>query len=153
MAFCAYFECTQTRKSNSKISFFRFPTNHRKTDWLNNCGNPHFFDLTDEQLREKRVCALHFVEKHFVNVNKNRLLHDAVPVNYKSGQLLHENLLNSGIGVIKSPEKLTLRKNGLRKCYRNSNPDSTRTAVKISDSHIRPNNFQKCVPNLISRYQ
>ncbi|KAF5280496.1 hypothetical protein FQA39_LY18041 [Lamprigera yunnana] len=74
------------------------------------------------------MCALHFLEKHFVNVNKNRLIHDAVPVNFKSGQLLHENRQNSGIAVMKSPEKLTLRKNGCRKCYRNSNPDSNLSA-------------------------
>ncbi|KAF5294445.1 hypothetical protein FQA39_LY13430 [Lamprigera yunnana] len=95
-----------------------------ETDRLNNSGNRHFFDLTDKQLREKRVFALHFIEKHFVNENENTLIHNAVPVNYKSDQLLYENGHNSGIGVMKSPEKLTLRKNGSRKYYGNSNADS-----------------------------
>ncbi|KAK4886768.1 hypothetical protein RN001_003039 [Aquatica leii] len=73
----------------------------------------------------KRIVSIGFLEQVIqLSENHARLVHDAVPVNYKSGQLLHENLLNSGIGVIKSPEKLTLRKNGPRKCYRNSNPDS-----------------------------
>ncbi|KAF5289592.1 hypothetical protein FQA39_LY15039 [Lamprigera yunnana] len=45
-----------------------------------------------------------------------------LPANYKSYQLLHENGHNSGIGAMKSPEKI--RKNGPIKCYGNSNPDS-----------------------------
>ncbi|XP_066248405.1 uncharacterized protein [Euwallacea similis] len=78
---CSYKNCINTTKSLDNIHFFHYPVKHRERCvlWIENAGKPNFYDLDEEQLRNKVVCEMHFEDRWFVNTQKKRLLHGAVP--------------------------------------------------------------------------
>lgn len=63
------------------MHFFHYPIKHkdRCRQWIKNACKPDFLKLPDDQLRNKVVCSLHFEPHYFVNSERNRLIHDAVP--------------------------------------------------------------------------
>lgn len=78
---CSYKNCKSATKTTENLHFFHYPVKHteRCRKWIENACKPHFFDLAEDQLRNKVVCELHFEERCFTNVSRRRLLHDAIP--------------------------------------------------------------------------
>lgn len=78
---CSYKSCRSATKTTENIHFFHYPVKHteRCRKWIENACKPHFFDLAEDQLRNKVVCGLHFEERCFTNISRRRLLHDAIP--------------------------------------------------------------------------
>lgn len=79
------------------LHFFHYPVKHRErcNQWIKNAKRPEFFDLPDDQLRNKVICDLHFEPRYFTNELRKRLVHNAVPtVNVGcEEEVLHENNL------------------------------------------------------------
>ncbi|ENN81092.1 uncharacterized protein LOC109532906 [Dendroctonus ponderosae] len=77
---CSYKNCTNTTKS-AEINFFQYPVKHRSrcVNWIENSEKPAFYDLEEDQLRNKVICESHFEEKWFLNSQRKRLLHGAIP--------------------------------------------------------------------------
>lgn len=78
---CSYKNCKSATKTTENLHFFHYPVKHteRCRKWIENACKPQFFDLAEDQLRNKVVCELHFEERSFTNVSRRRLLHDAIP--------------------------------------------------------------------------
>lgn len=78
---CSYRNCKSATKTAENLHFFHYPVKHndRCRKWIENAGKPNFFNLAEDQLRNKVVCELHFEDRCFTNSQKKRLLHDAVP--------------------------------------------------------------------------
>lgn len=78
---CSYKNCKSATKTTENLHFFHYPVKHteRCRKWIENASKPQFFDLAEDQLRNKVVCELHFEDKCFTNVSRRRLLHDAIP--------------------------------------------------------------------------
>lgn len=78
---CSYKNCKSATKTTENLHFFHYPVKHteRCRKWIENACKPQFFDLAEDQLRNKVVCELHFEERCFTNINRRRLLHDAIP--------------------------------------------------------------------------
>lgn len=78
---CSYKNCKSATKTTENVHFFHYPVKHteRCRKWIENAAKPSFFDLAEDQLRNKVVCELHFEDKCFTNIQRKRLLHDAVP--------------------------------------------------------------------------
>lgn len=118
--YCMYFQCGRNHKTNSDLSFFRFPSDKQKSDvWLMNCGNPDLFRLSEEQLRQKKICGVHFSDKHFMNSRKNRLVHNAIPLHYESPP---------------SPQELILKKEAIPKVYGTVASQKSSTTIKENSS-------------------
>lgn len=77
---CSYKNCTNTTKS-ADINFFQYPVKHRSrcVNWIENSEKPAFYDLEEDQLRNKVICEMHFEDKWFLNSQRKRLLHGAIP--------------------------------------------------------------------------
>lgn len=78
---CSYKNCKSATKTADNLHFFHYPVKHteRCRKWIENAAKPGFFNLAEDQLRNKVVCELHFEDRCFTNSQKKRLLHDAVP--------------------------------------------------------------------------
>lgn len=78
---CSYKNCKSATKTTENLHFFHYPVKHteRCRKWIENACKPQFFDLAEDQLRNKVVCELHFEERCFTNISRRRLLHDAIP--------------------------------------------------------------------------
>lgn len=78
---CSYKNCKSATKTTENIHFFHYPVKHteRCRKWIENAAKPSFFNLAEDQLRNKVVCELHFENRCFTNIQRKRLLHDAVP--------------------------------------------------------------------------
>lgn len=78
---CSYKNCKSATKTSENLHFFHYPVKHteRCKKWIENACKPNFFDLAEEQLRNKVVCELHFESRCFTNIQRKRLLHDAIP--------------------------------------------------------------------------
>lgn len=78
---CSYRNCKNATSNTTNMHFFHYPIKHkdRCKQWIKNACKPDFMKLPDDQLRNKVVCSLHFETHYFVNSDRNRLIHDAVP--------------------------------------------------------------------------
>ncbi|XP_018330500.1 uncharacterized protein LOC112904571 [Agrilus planipennis] len=78
---CSFRNCKSATKNCDSIHFFHYPVKNRARckQWIENARRPEFFNLPEDQLRNKVVCELHFESKCFCNPTRKRLLHDAVP--------------------------------------------------------------------------
>lgn len=78
---CSYKNCTNTTKSTDNLHFFHYPVKHRERCvlWIEHACKPSFYDLEEEQLRNKVVCEMHFESKWFQNSQKKRLIQGAIP--------------------------------------------------------------------------
>ncbi|XP_050314596.1 uncharacterized protein LOC126749032 [Anthonomus grandis grandis] len=78
---CSYKSCLNTTKLADNIHFFHFPVNNRERciTWIENSGKPNFYDLEEDQLRNKVICEVHFEEKYFTNNQRRRLALSAIP--------------------------------------------------------------------------
>lgn len=78
---CSYKNCKSATKTTENLHFFHYPVKHteRCRKWIQNACKPNFYDLAEDQLRNKVVCELHFEERCFTNISRKRLLHDAIP--------------------------------------------------------------------------
>ncbi|XP_072379525.1 uncharacterized protein [Diabrotica undecimpunctata] len=78
---CTYKNCQSSTKTTENVHFFHYPVKHpeRCRIWIENANKPHFFDLEEDQLKNKVICENHFEDKWFPNHQKKRLLQGAVP--------------------------------------------------------------------------
>ncbi|XP_076262439.1 uncharacterized protein LOC143197696 [Rhynchophorus ferrugineus] len=78
---CSYKNCTNTTKTTENLHFFHYPVKYRERciQWIENACKPSFYELEEDQLRNKIVCELHFETKWFLNSQRKRLLPGAVP--------------------------------------------------------------------------
>ena len=78
---CSYRTCKSATKISGELHFFHYPVKHKERcqQWINNARKPEFLNLPDDQLRNKVVCNLHFEARYFTNIQRKRLVHDAVP--------------------------------------------------------------------------
>lgn len=78
---CSYKNCKSATKTTENLHFFHYPVKHteRCRKWIENAAKPSFFNLAEDQLRNKVICELHFESRCFTNIQRKRLLHDAVP--------------------------------------------------------------------------
>ena len=51
--------------------------------WILRSGNHSLFDLEDKELRDRRVCSLHFPDVAFINKTKKSLNCKAIPNLYE----------------------------------------------------------------------
>ncbi|XP_065166243.1 uncharacterized protein [Atheta coriaria] len=78
---CSYKSCRSATKTTENLHFFHYPVKHRErcAIWIRNADKPEFANLPDYQLRNKVICGLHFEDKYFANLEKRRLVHNAIP--------------------------------------------------------------------------
>ncbi|RZC35772.1 THAP domain containing protein [Asbolus verrucosus] len=78
---CSYKNCTNTTKTRDNLHFFHYPVKQkdRCRQWIENANKPQFYDLDEDQLRNKVVCETHFEDCYFPNIQKKRLLQGAIP--------------------------------------------------------------------------
>ncbi|XP_030762366.1 uncharacterized protein LOC115887163 [Sitophilus oryzae] len=78
---CSYKNCTNTTKTTENIHFFHYPVKHRDRCivWIENACKKEFYNLEEDQLRNKVVCEQHFDPRWFPNPQRKRLLQNAVP--------------------------------------------------------------------------
>jgi hypothetical protein len=78
---CSYKNCTNTTKTRDNLHFFHYPVKQkdRCRQWIENANKPQFYDLDEDQLRNKVICETHFEDCYFPNIQKKRLLQGAVP--------------------------------------------------------------------------
>lgn len=78
---CSYRNCKSATKLNGDLHFFHYPVKHRDrcNQWIKKARRPEFFNLPDDQLRNKVICDLHFEPKYFTNILRKRLVHNAIP--------------------------------------------------------------------------
>ena len=70
----------------SKFIFIQ--TNYRRKKWIDNCGNPEIAQLSDRQLRGRRICSDHFDKSAFANpTTTDSLTEKAVPVLFEEGKV------------------------------------------------------------------
>ncbi|KAL7632278.1 UNVERIFIED_CONTAM: hypothetical protein RMT77_017383 [Armadillidium vulgare] len=63
---CCYENCTNTRKKNPNLTFFRFPKEkERRYLWMKKCNNNSIQNLSFEELQNRVVCEEHFLPKCF----------------------------------------------------------------------------------------
>lgn len=82
---CVYVDCSNRKRLNKDISFFRFPVKDsaRTVEWQKNCGNIKIALMEVDNLKNKLICEEHFLPGDFL-VNKKRklLIKSAVPVRF-----------------------------------------------------------------------
>lgn len=78
---CSYRNCTNTTKTRDNLHFFHYPVKQKERcrQWIENAKKPQFYDLDEDQLRNKVVCETHFEICYFPNEQKKRLLQGAIP--------------------------------------------------------------------------
>ncbi|KAJ3640247.1 hypothetical protein Zmor_003556 [Zophobas morio] len=78
---CSYKNCTNTTKTRDNLHFFHYPVKQkdRCRQWIENANKPQFYDLDEDQLRNKVICETHFEDCYFPNMQKKRLLQGAIP--------------------------------------------------------------------------
>jgi len=73
-----YYNCGN--RENYKGCLFRFPeTEDQQKEWIQRCGNVALLELASTTLRNKLICAEHFSEECFINIERKRLLKGALP--------------------------------------------------------------------------
>lgn len=77
---CSYKTCMNTTKSDT-LRFFHYPVKYRErcTIWIEKTEKPSYYDLEEEQLRNKVVCEVHFEDKWFHTNQRRRLVQGAIP--------------------------------------------------------------------------
>lgn len=78
---CSYRNCANTTKTRDNLHFFHYPVKQKERcrQWIENAKKPQFYDLDEDQLRNKVVCETHFEICYFPNEQKKRLLQGAIP--------------------------------------------------------------------------
>ncbi|KAK4872229.1 hypothetical protein RN001_016353 [Aquatica leii] len=79
---CSYKNCERATKNSEKdFHFFHYPVRdpERCLKWIANACKPTFYNLPEDQLRNKVICQNHFELHYFTNANRKRLIHNAVP--------------------------------------------------------------------------
>ncbi|XP_060537194.1 uncharacterized protein LOC132708696 [Cylas formicarius] len=78
---CSYKNCKNTTKTTDNMHFFHYPVKQKERciKWIENACKPKFFELEEEQLRNKVVCEVHFENKWFPNLQRKRLIQGAIP--------------------------------------------------------------------------
>lgn len=79
---CSYKNCKSSTRTTEHLHFFHYPIKHRERcrKWIEQACNSNLFDLSEDQLRNKVVCELHFEEKCFTDKrSRRRLIHSAIP--------------------------------------------------------------------------
>lgn len=147
---CSYFECKRNRKSNCDLSLFRFPIEEQRSRaWLSNCGNADLFTLSENQLRNKTICALHFNEKDFINSCKNRLVYNAIPLHYEVKTISDRG---SNHLVPTSPAKLTLKREAAPKVYTRSLFPCLTNPGCLNSARDNPSSSQSNIPETSSSF-
>ena len=65
------------------VSSKNFNILHNCMEWILRSGDNSLFDLEDKQLRDRRVCSLHFPDVAFINKTKKSLNCKAIPNLYE----------------------------------------------------------------------
>ncbi|CAH1989746.1 unnamed protein product [Acanthoscelides obtectus] len=135
---CSYKNCANSTKNTENITFFHYPVKQKQRCkiWIENACKPEFFNLEEEQLRNKVICQNHFMDKWFPNPQKKRLLQGAVPT-------LDVNSINEQVYIPETTEYVdeTIESENeiLQRSYRNDNinlvPVSDDNSVFILDTN------------------
>ncbi|XP_064483484.1 uncharacterized protein LOC135396448 [Ornithodoros turicata] len=65
--------------NNSSLSFFGFPRDNRTAAWIAYADRQEYADLPPEQLKHRKLCAVHFAANAFANKQRTSLKRTAVP--------------------------------------------------------------------------
>lgn len=78
---CSYRNCANTTKTRENLHFFHYPVKQkdRCKKWIENAHKTQFYNLDEDQLRNKVICETHFEDFYFPNFQKKRLLQGAIP--------------------------------------------------------------------------
>ncbi|KAK9728642.1 THAP domain [Popillia japonica] len=79
--FCCFFQCGRSKRRAPALRTFFFPINEpsRCEQWIINSGNVDLFNLSEDQLKRRFICELHFKKEDFLT---SKLTKGAVPIPY-----------------------------------------------------------------------